>query len=272
MTSIPNSSPRSGLARALSKRGYCSRTAAAALIVAGRVTLDGRVSRNPEAPTTAQSRIAVDGVELGGAASVYVMLNKPRGLVTTVSDEQGRDTVYRCLREAGLPWLAPVGRLDKASEGLLLLSNDTAWAAGITDPAHGLTKTYHLQVSPVPDLATLAAMQAGVRLPDGEQLGALRLALLRRGERNAWVEATLDEGRNRHLRRLCEAFDLKVLRLVRVAVGPLVLGDLAKGAWRLLREEEVAALRGKARPSASRTGQSAGNSARKVLTGARDES
>lgn len=246
MNASLSSSPRSGLARALSKRGYCSRSAAAALIAAGRVTLDGRVNRNPEAPTTAHSRIAVDGVDVARSESVYVMLNKPRGLVTTASDEQGRGTVYECLRGADLPWLAPVGRLDKASEGLLLMSNDTVWASGITDPVHGLTKTYHLQVSPVPDAATLAAMEAGVRLPDGEQLGARRLALLRHGGRNAWVEATLDEGRNRHLRRLCEAFGLDVLRLVRVAVGPLALGDLAKGAWRLLREEEVAALRAKA--------------------------
>ena len=235
--------PRSGLARALSKRGYCSRTAAVALISAGRVMLDGRVNRNPEAPTTARSRIAVDGVAVASGEFVYLMLNKPRGLVTTASDDQGRDTVYTCLRAAGLPWLAPVGRLDKASEGLLLFTNDTAWAAGITDPAHGFTKTYHLQVSPLPTAATLAAMQTGVRLPDGEHLGARRLALLRHSERNAWVEATLDEGRNRHLRRLCEAFELTVLRLVRVAIGPLVLGDLAKGAWRLLDVEEVAALR-----------------------------
>src|SRR3990167_2291119 len=133
------------------------------------------------------------------------MLNERGGLVTTTGEEQGRDTVYRCLEDAGLPWLAPVGRLDKASEGLLLFTNDPAWAARITDPAHGPDKTYHVQVDRVPDASLLEALRKGVEV-DGEHLSARDARLLRAGERNAWLEIVLEEGRNRQIRRLLEAF------------------------------------------------------------------
>ncbi|HMM74186.1 MAG TPA: pseudouridine synthase [Gammaproteobacteria bacterium] len=236
--------PRSGLARALSKRGYCSRSAAAALIEAGRVRLDGRVERDPAAPTTAASRIDIDGRPLAAAAKIYLALNKPRGLVTTRVDEHARDTVYHCLDGADLPWLAPVGRLDKASEGLLLLSNDSAWAARIADPAHGTTKTYHLQIDRVPDEALVAALRQGIALDDGTLLGVVEARVLRAGERRGWLEIVLAEGRNRQLRRMLAALDCAVLRLVRVAIGPVALGTLAKGAWRALKPEEVAALGG----------------------------
>ena len=244
--SPPATPQRHGLARALSKRGHCSRSAAAALIAAGRVRLDGRLERNPEAPATADSRIEVDGVTLAAARPTYLMLNKPRGLVTTTADEHARDTVYRCLRDADLPWLAPVGRLDKASEGLLLMTNDTAWAARITDPAGGVEKTYHVQIDRVPDAALIAALTAGVSLDDGSRLGVVGARVLRAGERHGWLECVLDEGRNRHLRRLLAALDVGVLRLVRVAIGDLALGELAKGAWRLLDADEVRRLAGTA--------------------------
>ena len=129
------------------------------------------------------------------------MLNKRRGLVTTTRDEQGRDTVYRCFEGAQLGWIAPVGRLDKASEGLLLFTNDPAWAAQITDPAHGPDKTYHVQIDAIPDAAMLAAMQADV-VVEGESLRAKSVLLLRTGEKHAWLEIVLDEGRNRQIRRL----------------------------------------------------------------------
>ncbi len=212
------------------------------MVLAGRVSVGGRVERNPERPTQAgHERIAVDGVEVRAAAQVYIALNKPRKIVVSASDEQGRDTVYGLLEGAGLPWIGPVGRLDRASEGLLLLSNDTAWAAGITDPVARLEKTYHVQVSGIPDAAALAAMLAGID-EQGEHLSALRASLLRSGDRNAWLEVVLDEGRNRHIRRLLSALGYEVLRLVRVAIGPVVLGDLAKGAWRHLLPDEVAQL------------------------------
>lgn len=236
-------SPRHGLARVLSKHGVCSRTQAAQWILAGRVAVNGAIVRNPEYPiVNGQHRVEVDGQSLDGAERVYVMLNKPRGLVTTAKDEHGRDTVYRCLDGAGLPWLAPVGRLDKASEGLLLFSNDPQWSACITDPAHGLDKTYHVQVDTLPTPELLQALQVGLE-DEGERLSAKRAMLLRTGTRNAWLEIVLDEGRNRQIRRLLAAHGVGVLRLIRVRIGDLALGGIPKGGWRKLTEGEVAALR-----------------------------
>ncbi|MBS0556400.1 MAG: rRNA pseudouridine synthase [Proteobacteria bacterium] len=234
--------PRHGLARVLSKLGVCSRTQAEAAIRAGRVRVDGRIERDPEAPTDARGQhISVDGAPVAAAKRVYVMLNKPRGCVTTASDERGRDTVYTFLQSGNFPWLAPVGRLDKASEGLLLFTNDSAWAARLTDPASHLDKTYHVQVDTLPDAALLARLREGV-VEAGERLAAKSVRELRRGEKNAWLEIVLDEGRNRQIRRLLAAFDIAVLRLLRAAIGTLALGDLAKGQWRELSKDEVAQL------------------------------
>ena len=230
---------RHGLARVLSKRGVCSRTEASRWIRAGRVAVDGRIVVDPEWPITGDAgTISVDGRPLSATTRRYIALNKPRGLVTTVADDRDRDTVYRCLEDASLPWLAPVGRLDRASEGLLLFCNDPAWAARLTDPATGPDKTYHVQVDAIPDGAMLAAMVAGVHV-DGERLRAKSARLLRAGTRNAWLEVVLDEGRNRQIRRLCDASGLTVVRLIRVAIGDLALGDLAKGSWRELTAAEI---------------------------------
>jgi 23S rRNA pseudouridine2605 synthase len=234
--------PRYGLARVLSKRGVCSRTRAQALIRAGRVRVDGRIVRDPQAPTDARTaRISVDDAAVDAAEKVYLMLNKPRGYVTTASDERRRETVYALLAGAGLPWIAPVGRLDKASEGLLLFSNDSAWAARLTDPAAQVDKTYHVQIDALPDADLLQRLRAGTG--DGSERLAVKSAReLRRGARNAWLQIELDEGRNRQIRRLLAAFDIAVLRLVRVAIGPLALGGLAKGKWRALTTDEIVAL------------------------------
>jgi 23S rRNA pseudouridine2605 synthase len=228
----------------LSKRGLCSRTQAAEWIRDGRVRVDGRVVRDPEFPTIAGvHRIAVDGRGLDALAASprYLLLNKPRGLVTTARDERGRDTVYRCFDGADVGWIAPVGRLDKASEGLLLFSNDPVWSARITDPETGPDKTYHVQIDRIPDEADLQAMREGIEC-EGALLRAKSATLLRMGEKNAWLEIVLDEGRNRQIRRLLEALDIRVLRLVRVAIGPVALDDLAKGAWRPLTPAEVEGL------------------------------
>lgn len=234
--------PRHGLARVLSKAGVCSRAEAARRVLAGRVGVDGRVVRDPEFPVVlARQRITMDGEPIEAVRRLYVALNKPRGLVTTVRDEQGRDTVYRCFDGAGMPWLAPVGRLDKASEGLLFFSNDPEWAARLTDPATGPLKTYRVQIDGVPDAAQLARMQGGVE-DAGEHLAAHSVAVLRQSERTAWLEIVLDEGRNRHIRRLLQVLGFEVLRLVRVAIGPVQLGELAKGQWRMLEAEELEVL------------------------------
>lgn len=236
---------RIGLARVLSKRGLCSRSQARQWIEAGRVTLDGVIVRDPEYPVrdVMRAAIEVDGRPVGAANRLYLMLNKPRGLVTTARDEHGRDTVYRCFDGACLGWIAPVGRLDKASEGLLLFTNDPQWAARITDPDTGPDKTYHVQVDRIPDRALLDALRAGVEV-DGEWLRVVSMDVLRAGEKTAWLEIVLDEGRHRHIRRLLAAFNIGVLRLVRVAIGPLALGELPKGQWRPLTADEVAALAG----------------------------
>jgi 23S rRNA pseudouridine2605 synthase len=227
----------------LSKLGVCSRSQAEQAVREGRVTVDGRCIRDPERPTDAErERLTLDGRPVGAAERVYIALNKPRGVVVSAADERGRDTVYGLLEEAGLPWLGPVGRLDRASEGLLLLSNDTGWAAGLTEPKHHVDKTYHVQVDCRPDEALLAKLRAGV-VDAGERLGAVAVDVLREGEKNAWLEVVLDEGRNRHIRRLLAAHDIGVLRLIRVAIGPLALGELPKGQWRHLTVDEVQALR-----------------------------
>jgi len=235
--------PRHGLARVLSKAGICSRSQGEKLVHEGRVSVDGRIVRDPEYPTNATGhRLAIDGVAVQAAERVYVAMNKPRGLIVSASDEKGRSTIYDSLAEAGLPWLGPVGRLDKASEGLLLLCNDPEWAARITAPETHLEKTYHVQVAGLPTGADLEAMTTGVE-EGGDLLKARHAAVLRSGDKNAWLEVVLDEGRNRHIRRLLSALGFDVLRLLRVAIGPLVLGDLPKGQWRRLSNEEVSALR-----------------------------
>ena len=236
---------RVGLARALSKLGFCSRSHAVKLIHSGRVRLNAVVRRDPETPVhLAKDSIDVDGQVIRAAEKLYLMLNKPRGIVTTASDEKGRQTVYDllpfALRHKNF-WLAPVGRLDKASEGLLLLTNDSEWAARITDPDSHLDKTYHVQIGIVAGDALLQALTKGIS-SGGEQLRAKRATLLRQGERNSWLEIVLDEGKNRQIRRMFEAQQIAVLRLLRVAIGPLLLGDLAKGATRVLTPAEVAQL------------------------------
>ena len=231
-----------GVARVISKLGLGSRTEAAAWVGEGRVRVNGRMVRDPEhAVRQGVDRIEIDGREPKPATRIALMLNKPRGLVTTAKDEQGRATVYSCFAGAALPWLAPVGRLDKASEGLLLFSNDPVWAARITDPDSGPAKTYHVQVNRLPDAGLLASLEYGMVVA-GEHLAVKSARQLRTGEKNAWLEIVLEEGRNRQIRRLLEAFDVSVLRLVRVAIGPLALGALAKGQWRMLTAEEVAGL------------------------------
>jgi 23S rRNA pseudouridine2605 synthase len=163
-------------------------------------------------------------------------MNKPRGVVTSAADEKGRRTVYDLL-PPGQDWIGPVGRLDKASEGLLLLTNDSAWAARITDPASHLDKTYHVQVNCVATEELLHALTKGLR--DGsEHLSARAARLLRHGRKNSWLEIVLDEGKNRHIRRLLAALGMEVLRLVRVSVGPMKLADLKKGTVRPLTSLE----------------------------------
>src|SRR5882672_6807735 len=169
LTAVAPLMPRHGVARVISKLGLGSRTQAAEWVRDGRV------------------RVNIDGEESAAAPRVVLMLHKPRGLVTTAKDEKGRETVYSCFADAKLPWLAPIGRLDKASEGLLLFSNDPLWAAGITDPLRGPSKTYHVQIDRIPDSELLAKLERG--MPVGQEHLAVRSArILRSGDKHAWLE------------------------------------------------------------------------------------
>jgi len=239
---LTDSSRRVGLARALSKLGYCSRSEAFKLTRAGRVRLNGGIRRDPEAPVRIEhDRIEVDGRELAAPAKVYLMLNKPRGVVTTASDEKRRETVYAYLDE-DLPWVAPVGRLDKASEGVLLLTNDSEWAARVLAPETHLDKIYHVQIAAVANAGQIQSIARGVTTAEGTFLRAKSAQVLRGGEKNTWLEIVLDEGKNRHIRRMLSQLGIDVLRLLRIAVGPLRLGELPKGRSRKLTEAEKRAL------------------------------
>ena len=230
-----------GLARALSKMGFCSRSQATKLVLAGRVQLNGATRRDPETPVRLErDRIEVDRTAVTAGSKIYLMLNKPRGVVTTASDEKGRQTVYSLLNPE-IPWVGPVGRLDKASEGLLLLTNDSEWAAAVADPHSHLDKTYHVQVNSLAGEMLAQKLGAGISA-DGELLRAKRARVLRVGEKNTWLEVILDEGRNRQIRRMFDQMEIEVLRLVRIAIGSISLGDLAKGQLRALSTVEKNAL------------------------------
>ena len=232
-----NESRRVGLARAISKLGYCSRSNAVKMIYAGKVALNGNIRRDPEFPVhLGRDRIKISGNEIQTQERIYWMMNKPRGLVTSASDEKGRETIYSLLDDA-LPWMGPVGRLDKASEGLLLLTNDSEWAARISDPASHLDKTYHVQVNATASDLPSEEIIKGIMI-GGDFLRAKSARIVRAGDKNTWMEIVLDEGKNRQIRRIFQHFGVEVLRLIRIAIGPLNLGQLSKGQSRPLAIEE----------------------------------
>jgi 23S rRNA pseudouridine2605 synthase len=236
------SPPGVSLARALSKLGVATRTQAIELIAAGRVTVNGAPAHWPaQRIDMARDVLALDGEALRAPPRRYLALNKPRGLVTTARDEQGRTTVYHCLRTEDKK-LVPVGRLDRASEGLLLFTNDTQWAQRILDPAHHLSKTYHVQVDRLLEPAEIARLRRGIEIGPGLTTRPAQIELLRAGGKTCWLEITLHEGLNRQIRRMIQAVGAQVLRLVRIRIGPIELGDLAKGHTRPLTVQELAAL------------------------------
>jgi len=227
-----------GLDRVLSKLGYCSRSAARRLVELGEVTVNDKVVRDPAVPVRiGKDRIAVNGSIIQKANHGYLMMNKPRGAVTTANDEKGRKTVISLL-PSDRSNLSPVGRLDMASEGLLLFTNDSQWAARITSPESHVDKTYHVQIDSPGDRALLGQLLSGV-LEGGELLQAKRVRKLREGQKNCWLEIVLNEGKNRQIRRMLNACGIEVLRLVRVAIGELKLGDLPKGRTRDLTNQEL---------------------------------
>ena len=230
------------LQKLLSAAGVCSRRAAEDYLTAGRVTVNGETARLGQKADQDRDEILVDGAPLKGPEKwVYLMLNKPRGYVTTLSDEQGRPTVAELTADAGVR-VYPVGRLDLDSEGLLLLTNDGALTARLLHPSHEVDKTYRVQVyGPV---AGAAEKLAAIRDLRGEPIRPARVRCLWQGEKTAELEITIHEGKNRQIRRMCARCDLKVKRLRRVREHTLELGDLPPGQWRYLTEAEVAELKG----------------------------
>ena len=241
-----------GVARVISKRGYCSRSQAEKLVKEGRVTLRGKVVFDIDTPTYENDEILVDGVPVTASSFVYFAMNKPRGIVTTASDEKGRKTVMDLFREQftkmypgkQMPHIAPVGRLDAASEGLLLFTNDTQWADVILSGAPAKSKDlgstqhlkiYRVQVSGKPTGAELAQMEKGFKVAPrvfGEKeefMHAERVTLLSEGEKNCWLEITLSEGKNREIRRMLAHLGYEVMRLIRIQFDKFTLDDLKSG-------------------------------------------
>ena len=232
------------LQKLLADSGYCSRRKAEALIEAKRVQVNGRPVKLGD-KATARDRITVDGELVyipRKKVYRYIMMNKPRGYVTTLADEQGRRCVTDLLTD--IPErVYPVGRLDKNSEGLLLFTNDGAFANGIMHPSREITKTYRVTVRPPVSEEQLARMSVGVELDDGFVTSPANIVTQVKEQNRVVLLVTIHEGKKREVRRMCDAVGLEVARLRRISIGPVKLGMLKPGAWRDLTSEELRALR-----------------------------
>lgn len=235
--------PGERLQKILSHAGISSRRTAEEMIRAGRVAVNGHVVK--ELGTRAnptRDRITVDGRPVRAAESlVYLLLNKPTGVVTTLSDPEGRPTISDFLRGVRQR-VFPVGRLDFHTQGLLLLTNDGELALRLTHPRYGVFKTYHAKVRGRPDAEALAKLRAGVRLDDGAT-GPAKVSILEQAEKKVWLEISIAEGKKHEVRRMCEAVGHPVEKLTRIALGPLKLGKLPPGELRPLTESEILKLR-----------------------------
>ncbi len=234
---------KTSLCRWLSKMGYCSRNQAIDWILEGRIKVQGKTILDPglkvllsEKNITITHPRTFDVKNIQETEKIYLMLNKPRGLVTTAKDEKGRNTVYSCLPIES--WVFPVGRLDMASEGLLLFTNDSNWAEKITNPNNHIPKNYHVQISGCFDSEKISLLEKGIVLDEGDYVHC-KVKVLRSGEKNVWLEIILEEGHNREIRRMMKFLGHDVLRLIRISIGKLSLGDLAKGKFRMLSKKEI---------------------------------
>jgi 23S rRNA pseudouridine2605 synthase len=237
------------LDRVLSRFGLASRTAAREAIRSGRIRVSGRVVRDP-AHWVAPGRevIELDGKPLRPARKCYLLLYKPKGVITSHGDPAGRKTVYDCLGDHS-HWVSPVGRLDKNSSGLLLLTNDTELAELVTNPQSRIPKTYLVKVSARLSDEAIARLASGIELKRGGRASPRSVRRVEDRGKHTWLEIVLTEGKNREIRRMVEALGFSVLKLVRTRIGPLTLEGLEVGKWRALRPAEVQALRELARRS-----------------------
>jgi len=229
------------LERALSKRGLASRSEARALILQGRVSVDGRTFRDPAARVVPERvTIAIDGVATkGGAEPLTIILHKPRGYVTTRSDPEGRRTIYDLLSD--LPGrVVPVGRLDLATSGLLILTNDTQFGNWLTDPASAIPRIYLVTVKGEVSEETASRLIEGITR-GSERLRAADVSVRKRSRRESHLTITLTEGKNREIRRLLDAVEHPVTELRRVQFGGLGLGTLPPGKWRRVSAAELRA-------------------------------
>jgi 23S rRNA pseudouridine2605 synthase len=230
------------LERVLSKAGVGSRTEARAWIAEGRVKVNGKVTRDPDQwIDMARDRVRFDNKPLAARERVYVLLYKPTGYLTTYKDPQGRPTVYDLIEDVGT-FVSPVGRLDLDTSGLLLMTNDNQFAERVTNPVSHVPKTYLVKASMVLTDEQLQQLRDGIELSDGPTRPA-RVKRLRDSAKYTHFEITLTEGRNRQVRRMVEALGTTVLKLVRVKIGPVRIGTLPIGKWRLLTGSEVATLK-----------------------------
>ena len=233
--------PLKTLERVLSKAGVGSRVEARSWIHAGRVKVNGTVTRNPDQwVDVARDRVRLDDKPLVARERLYVLLYKPAGYLTTYKDPQGRPTVYDLLTDVGT-FLSTVGRLDFDTSGLLLLTNDNQFAERVTNPASHVPKTYLVKASMLLTDVQLQGLRDGIELADGPTRPAI-VTRLRDSAKYTHFEITLTEGRNRQVRRMVEALEAHVLKLVRVKIGPLAIGKLPIGKWRLLTPAEVQAV------------------------------
>jgi pseudouridine synthase len=233
--------PLKTLERVLSKAGLGSRVEARRWVQAGRVTVNGTIVRNPDHWIDMErARVRVDGKPLVARERVYLLLYKPIGYLTTYKDPDGRPTVYDLITDVDT-FLSPVGRLDLHTSGLLLMTNDTRFAERVTNPDFHVPKTYLIKASPVLTDVQLQQLRDGIELSDGPTRPAT-VTRVRDSARATHVEITVTEGRNRQVRRMVEALGARVLKLVRIRVGPIGIGALTIGKWRLLTRAEVATL------------------------------
>lgn len=230
--------------KVLSENGILSRRKAEEYVAAGRITINGRKAQIGAAIDPRRDIVAVDGIRVDlspKVQKVYILLNKPRGYVTTLSDELGRRCVAELVEDAP-ERVYPVGRLDKDSEGALLLTNDGEFANLIMHPSHHINKTYRVTVRPGVSEDQVVQLSTGVMIDD-RMTAPAQVNVLERTPERAVLQIVIHEGRNRQIRKMCEAVGLEVARLRRSSIGPIRLGMLQPGKWRELTPQEVGAIR-----------------------------